>query len=352
MYLEPRYEIIKSIENLLESSVSAATISKSCDISYTTISELKNQKREIENVSFSILMKLYNFSIDNHLDNAYLQKEKQKGRNQFVTVELPLKKILVSFEDLDLMALGYSYFKNENKKILNEPIRLIPSKSLLITKDNHYYDASEFDLSFQCSYGGTGPNAFVNFIENYSNIKKNDLKQIIFNNSVVEYDFEHDTIAGFDSKLPGRPFLFYKIGKRFIVTLNTDKDVFIHNTVDKQYQNMLKQLEYLITLLSKDFGFTETLNKIHYVPTYEAAKEANFQLSTTHCSYGDPLYHTILKFEDYEIWLPHSYSVKGNAFKSQFMIDLLKYFKQDTSFFNKINSITNNDIGIQTFNLN
>ena len=352
MYLEPFNEIIKSVNNVFQSSFSSSQISNETGISYTAISELRNNKRDIRNASFSILKKIYQFAKSNNLDNEFVTTESRKGSYKFIKIDLPIQKILVSFEELDLLAYGYSHFKKtDNHK--PEIQSLTPSQNLFVTEDNILYDPEEFGLKFQCRYGGTGPNNLVRFIEEYSKISKEELEQTIFTNSVVEYDFVTDTIKGLESRIEGRPFSFYEKENRFIITLN-DQDIFIHDINDTEYSLLLKDLDCLLKILEKTFNFSNNLLKIHYVPDYQTAEQSDFSLSShpSYSYYGRPLYKTILEFKDFEIWLPHSYIVKNNALKSAFITSLLEHFNKDLSLIKNIMATQKNEDGTLTLNLN
>ena len=89
-YFKTILEIKKSVLNLLKSSFSSKEISELSDISYTTISELRNGKRNLDSTSFQIIQSLYRIASEKGLSQKQISFEEKKGNNNIVSLEVPV----------------------------------------------------------------------------------------------------------------------------------------------------------------------------------------------------------------------------------------------------------------------
>lgn len=321
------YEIKPSILNLLNSDFSTKEISDACNISQTTINELRNEKRELENTSLQNALSLYRFSIRHNLDTVYLEKEEQKGHFSNIPLNLSISKVMVSFEDYDLFAYGILknyYEKTKFPNNLDELKELHLSSASFITKDGKIYHCDEFGYQFKCRYRGNGPGNFVRFLQEYSKIDEEELEKVIFSNSVVEYDFQTDTITGHPSIIEGSPFTLYSLNEKLIVLLNKyDSTTLMSDRTDISLESASSDISFLVNMLAENYNLSPKIKDIFHIPS-------NAQESV-HSLRQIPRYERptngisiILDYGDFEIWLPYKiYQKKGDIFKNKEMLLLL-----------------------------
>lgn len=330
MFRYPNSELIESIKNVLNSDFTSKEISDYCDISYTTINELRNGKRDLDKCSLQICRSLYSFATKNYLNQEFLDHERRKGHHKYIPLSLPIKRILVSLEPHDLFAYGILKITDTDsdyQKKTNTLEHLNISNSVFITDKGSVYDTSEFGYQFNCGYGGSGPTNLVQFLEKYSKLSTQELKEVIFNNSVVEYNFELDEITGFPSKIPGRSADFYLLNGKLIIVLNNFDNHINHpkrETLD--LNSAAGDIQFLVSTLENYYGFSSQVNLIKYIPNAKVTNGSIYNRNT----YNRPIHynndiHIVFEFSDYEIWLPYClYQTKGDIFMNEELYSLMQ----------------------------
>ncbi|CEK36507.1 hypothetical protein UMC2_33771 [[Clostridium] sordellii] len=91
---ELQLEILNSIRNLFNSGLSSSYISKKADISYTTVNELRNNKRSLEKVNFDAINRLYNLAVKENLNEENFNRKKLSDLNDGTN----LKKSAINIE--------------------------------------------------------------------------------------------------------------------------------------------------------------------------------------------------------------------------------------------------------------
>lgn len=296
-------EMIQSIQNLFASNIRAKEISDKCGISYTTVSELKNNKREIHKSNLEICYSLYQFAKENKLDQKYLDSENMKGNYKHIPLSLEIKQIVVSFERYDLFA--YGIFKEINKSLSitkpNTLINLDISKSVFITDKERVYDTYEFGHKFNCRYGGTGPNDLLRFIQKYSKLSVQELENTIFKSSVVVYDFENDKIEGLPSIIEGNNVELYSLNGKLIITLNNYDN---YNNDQIKLNDAIADIKILNQILDDCYKFDSTLDSFYYVPQEQLTDDSHFRRRSQIRFMRNNDIHIVLEYTDYEIWIP------------------------------------------------
>lgn len=345
-YFKTILEIKKSVQNLLKSSLSSKEISELTDISYTTISELRNGKRNLDSTSFQIIQSLYRIASEKGLSQKQINFEEKKGNNNIVSLEVPIKKIIVAFNEMDLFGLGFLLAENQIPlvpKDSNQIFRIsLPNGGIMIDSNDKVYQNDTFNLNFNVNYGGTGPNNFVRFLEDHSKIPTSKLKEKIFNESILEYDFRYDSLIPISSKLPEIPFILYKKGTKLILAIE-DSNPF-QSTYDDKYlaeddydkiDKLSQGIKEIMQIMRENYNFDISPNAVHYVP-HRAPDKMMYNTEPEIDSYFSEKnqYHMIFEFKNFEIWLPYSlYLSKGNPFKhpvyQQFFENLGYYLNEE-----------------------
>ncbi|MFP3414347.1 hypothetical protein SB773_22600 [Bacillus sp. SIMBA_074] len=357
MFMNLNFELSMSIRNVLDSNFSTKEISDQCDISYTTINELRSGKREISKSSLQICRSLYNFAVRHHLNQEFLDSEKQKGNHKYIQLPIPIRKIMVSFEPHDLFAYGILKTNNTNSnypKKLDTLERLQLSTSVFITDQGKIYDTSEFGHQFNCRYGGTGPSNFVRFLEKYSKLSTQELEHVIFSNSVVEYNFELDEIKGFSSKIPEGATNFYSLNGKLIIILNHyDNHISRPKRDEITLESAARDVHFLQTTLENYYGKTSQLKSIKYIPNTKITNDSiyNRNIYNGYIHSNNDI-QIVLEYSDYEIWFPYCISqTKGDIFMNHqlhsFMENIgIKYTPNQKNIIGKVidNNTTIKDI--------
>ncbi|KGL43636.1 hypothetical protein [Listeria newyorkensis] len=328
MQENPYLEIIKSIYNVFTSDFSTTAISESCEISYTTVSELRRNKRELSNTSIEICNSLYRFAKQNQLDEQFLQKEKQKGSNNIINIEIPMKKVIVSFEPHDLFCLGLLHIKNESEIQSSDSFsRIDMSESLFIAENNKKYDAYDLGFRFNCRYAGTGPNNFADFIFDHSKMSKEEIQDVVFNHSIVEYDFHNDTLTPFESTIHQNNASFGMLHNKLIILFNfwDNNDMLRYNNKDEL---LLEKAAFDINLfrqiMQDQYEKSPDILHIRYIKNHLSDDTLKYKNKGSYFYARHNNVHIVIEFADYEIWLPYRiYQDKGSIFKNEEMASLL-----------------------------
>lgn len=345
-YFKTILEIKKSVLNLLKSSFSSKEISELSDISYTTISELRNGKRNLDSTSFQIIQSLYRIASEKGLSQKQISFEEKKGNNNIVSLEVPIKKIIVAFNEMDLFGLGFLLSENPIPLIPKDPNQIyripLPNGGIMIDSNDIVYQNDTFNLNFNVNYGGTGPNNFVRFLEDYSKIPTSELQEKIFHESILEYDFRYDSLTPVTSKLPEIPFQLYKKNNKLILAIedsnpfqsNYDDKYLDENDSDKIYK-LSKCIKNIMQIMRETYNFEVSPTAVHYVPHLASDKKIYNTEPEFDNYFGEKSqYHMIFEFANFEIWLPYSLHLsKGNPFKhpvyQQFFENLGYYLNED-----------------------
>lgn len=324
------FEIRTSIRNVLNSDFTTKEISEACDISQTTINELRNKKREIASTSFQNALSLYWFAVTNKLDSNYLNKQEMKGNFSYISLDINISKVIVSYEEYDLLAYGILKNKSRKSSSPNRRDKLITndvSTAVFITKDGCVYDCEEFGYQFKCRYSGTGPHNFVDFLEDYTKIKRNKLEEVIFNNNVVEYNFENDTITGYPSIIKGRPFQLYSFNEKLTLLLHGYDNSLQSLGRHGHNINLLSaatEIKFLANKLSEAFNLSTKIKDITYIPKGEGNSVLSIKQLPRYNQFSNDV-SIIIDYGSFEFWLPYRIrQEKGDIFKNEEMIQLLE----------------------------
>lgn len=313
-------EIIKSIENVFESDFSTQMISDETRIPYTSISELRNKKRDLLNTNVKNCYKLYEFSVEHKLNQEFLNNEMKKGRYEYIPLNLQIKKIIVVFNRLDLFQMGIMVPQGSDYKTKkDELVPLVLSNSVFVTRNNEIYDTYEFHQQFQCNYGGGGPNDLARFIKRYSKIKPDEIENVIFNNEIVIYDFENDKIEGgsIDKNFDGIELNSYN--SKLIITIDKEKEDYKENyKYDLEYY--INKIKVITGILDKHYNKDIRIKRISYI--YDYKNDATQKYQCVSYLNNTTNYKIIIAFDNFEIWIPYFINNK-NAFYSNEMKEFI-----------------------------
>lgn len=305
-------EIIKSIQNVFESSFSTKAISDETKIAYTTVSELRNNKRDIFSTSVENCSSLYSFAIRHNLNQKFLDMEKRKGTYDTISVDLEIERLVVAFKMLDLFALGYldiNTLCNESEK--DKLTTIYVSNGVFVTKNKKCYDTGEFRKLFNCNYGGTGPCALVDFIKTYSKIDENEIQKIVFNNEIVMYDFRSDKIEGSNLDIDTKGIGINIYNFKPIITLDeVDND---------EVDYYCEKIGIITSIFDQQYNKDTKLKRISYIHHYNN----DTQKYTTSKGIRGVKYRVILEFEDFEIWIPY-FIASNNVFDTEEMKEFIQ----------------------------
>lgn len=327
MSVSDQYNIYKSIRNLLNSSISTKEISKTTNISPTTVNELRNESRDIDKTSFQNAFSLYNMSIQNKLNEEYLIKERNKGYTTSVPLHIAFEKVIVSFEPLDLLAYGIlkttsaqNLFSNLDNVLQNLPI----TKSAFITKEGKVFDCEDFGYQFNVRYYGAGPSNFVQFLSEFSKLETEKIREIVGTNSIVEYNFLNDTFATYHSIISESAYSFYTLNNKLIVYLSAFDNSHNHFTSvfrerDLKLSDAATDVLKIQDILGRNYNSPSQLKSIAYIPN---KKHISRSMSFVNSPQNDT--YVKLIYTNYEIWIPYQiFQENGNIFDSQEMQSLI-----------------------------
>lgn len=302
------FELFPSIKNVLNSDFTTKKLSDFCNVSSTSIADLRTGKRHLDNTSLQTALSLYRFSVQNNLNAEYLRAKDMKGKLSSIPLNLPLKKVTVSFAPLDLFSYGLfkqSDIKNEIPQNTNVLKKINLSTAVFTTKDDKLYDCYEFGYSFNCRYVGAGPNNFIRFIENFSNIDEKTLKEIVYANSVVEYDFQNDTITGYPSLIEGQPLTLLSLNEKLIIMLDKYNNSFNQSSRNSvNLKSALSDISFISDILDKNYDLDSELKTVCYIPK-EAQNDLHALNDLHSFERSDNGIQLVLEYTDFEIWIPY-----------------------------------------------
>ena len=282
------FDMIKSVDNLFQDkSISTKIIADECDLTVPYVSTLRQGKRDLEKTSFETLKKLYWFATNRHVDVFYREEQELKGKYDSVSLSLNVSKLIVSFNDKQLF---YHGIINPFCLIDNQEGSISIPRSIFIDKRGHQIDPEIFGHSFNCGYGGTGPNNLVHFLEKYSPYSRIDLEQFIFSNKNIVYDFSSKKLSSFDSTSCIDPVSIDIIGQVLNFTF-PGKTLFDNNFPTNN--QILNKIQSLLNLLTEKF-------KIDCSPiSLKFMKKGTNQ--ATRVSVSAEKHNFILKFRSFQI---------------------------------------------------
>lgn len=338
-------EIIKSIKNLFDSNINTDDISKGSGVAYDEILGLRNNEKDIYSISVETCMALYNFAVVNKLNQKVLDLKNRKGIYNEVDLQLPIDKIVVSFNNQDLFALGKMIISNAEEEFTKDKlVHLRLANSVFEAESGKLYDTYEFGEKFNCNYGGSGPNALVGFIEKYSSIDINQLRNVIFNNEIVIYDFKNDKITGekINNDLSG--IKLNKYNAKLIVTLDNYSNI---EVIDKNLEDSVVEIELVNKILYDKYNKDTSLISISYI--YEYNGDTIKYCDSETITIDSTKYRIILEYNDHEIWIPYFINEKDAIFSSEFNKFIeqlgvaLKYNTKDYILKKLLNKASNKD---------
>ena len=311
-------EILNSIRNLFNSGLSSTYISEKANIAYTTVNELRNYKRSLEKVSFNTINKLYYLSVMENLNEEKINRKKRNDLNDGINVKLKIDEIIVAFKSIDLFAVGKLVIENSNE-IFNKDYRITYSENNLpklvhldnsiFTTRNKNYSSREFGYQFNCNYMGTGPNDLLNFIDGYSNIGRNFLKEIIFNKEIVVYNFQKDEINGYDSFFKNDSISIYYYNNKLIFKLHEFDNLHtkitpLHKEKEKVIlKDSAKQIFKILKIFKDVYKEDITLKSIKFINDINADVNKIYKFNNNINMQEDC--YIILIYNDFEIWIPY-----------------------------------------------
>ena len=318
-------EILNSIRNLFNSGLSSSYISKKADIAYTTVNELRNYKRSLEKVSFNTINKLYNLSVKENLNEEKLNRKRRNDLNDGINVKIKVNELIVTFKSIDLFAIGKLAIENLSE-IFNKNYTIIPLEndlpkllrlynSVFITKYKTYYP-NEFGYKFNCNYKGDESNNLVKFINEYSNIDKSVLEEIIFNRDIVIYNLEEDGISGYDSIFKNDDIDMYYWNNKLIFKLNEFDNIKpkINNLFEKEKKVNLKdsteQILKILNIYQEVYKENTKLKSVKIINDIDACVNKIYKFSN--CIIKERDCYIILIYSNFEIWLPYFLQNKEN----------------------------------------
>ncbi|MFD2308651.1 hypothetical protein, partial [Enterococcus termitis] len=298
-------------------------LSEACDVSQTTINELRSGKRELRKTSLQNALSLYHFACRNEMNAEHIMENEKKGKFSTIPLNLSVSKVLVSFENLDLFAYGvlkqsYNDAEFPNRKDRLENLHL--STAVFITKDGKIYNCEEFGYTFNCRYNGAGPNNLVRFLQKFSNLDEAQLSQVIHANSVVEYDFQTDTIAGYPSLIEGQPITLLSFNEKLIIMLNKYENSSLKKWKESvTLESAPSDILFLTNTLEENYKLSAKIKAIYHIP--KNAQNEQYSLSQLpRFQRPNNGIQIVIEYEDFEIWLPYKiYQAKGDIFENEEM---------------------------------
>lgn len=321
-------EIIKSIKNVFESNFSSKVISEETGLSYTTVNELRNEKRDLYSTSAENCSALYSFAIAHKLNQEVLNAQKRKGAYDAINLKLRIEKVVVAFNRLDLFSIGYMTIHDKYNHEKDKLEYLSLSNSVFVTENKNCYDTYDFNEMFNCNYGGTGPNNFVRFVKKYSKIETNEIERVIFDNEIVIYDFKNDRIEGFKSNIDSEGIALNSYNSKLIITIDkSDK-----NDLDFYFN----KIELIRSIFNEHYDKETNIKRISYIYDYESDDTNKYRQRGK--GINSINYRIILEFDSFEIWIPHFIS-ENNVFDTDEMkrfINMLGIEIKDPSLMQRI----------------
>ena len=326
--------MLSSARNVFKTNLTNKAMSDYCGVSFTTISELRAGKRSLLNTSFRTVSELYRLSREQNVNQERLESKNQLGRLGEISLTMKPKKLFVSQHPYDLLAHGFLGTRNFSPLTIScsyEMKLLNIYNSVFVDEQDNVHSTYKLNHTFNCGYGGHGPNNLVRFLSKYSTIPVEELMEVIFLNDVVLYDFIEDTIEGYESKTKDMNFHLYTADSRLLVLFGVDDyETFLYEK-DNRIEKIANDISRIEELFSSKYSLDINLKEICYV--FRSSSEETKKYASP--TYGNKDYHIILKYEHFEIWLPYSIGGDGeNVFENP-VLSLLVGGKHSDFFANK-----------------
>ena len=325
--MKVREEIQVSILNLFQSNISSKIISNYTDMSIDEIEDLRSNSLKIYEISLDKVFSLYNCAVKNKKNKSFLDKENSKGSCSQINLDIKVRKLYVSWYDYGLFTLGILEDRNRNCKLKNNediPERLFPAKNVFLNEYNEVvYKADE---RFICGYNGGSPKNFRDFISEYSKMKESEIEKIIFNNSIVSYDFYEDKLEGhenilleYKNNMESEFLSLYKYNDKLIIKLLNDerKEFFYKANLDEYIEKIYIVLNILKDKYKKDIR----LKQIKYIKNTVSDETKIYKSSKFLLDMN--MIDLVLEFDEFEIWMKTGiYS--DDIFRNKDMINFLE----------------------------
>ena len=303
-----KLEIELSILNLLNSDISSDIISKETKLDISEVDRIRKDGISTFELSFKKVWALYICSVNNKLNKKYIDAQNKKGTYSSVNVDIPLRKIYISQHEYGLFSIGIWKEKNVsyNAYIDKDKLEKISMvNNVLINNSNDIFHIQPYSDSFLCGYYGGSPINLKDFLTKYSNIEAKEIENIVYNKSIVCYDFYEDKIEGYDNILTEvkdnieREFLsLHKYKGKLIVKL-------LNNSSRKNYKKSLDEyidkIYSICGILEREYGINTMLRQIKYIKCRNS-KETEIYIEDKSRMNSDR-YDFVLVFDKFEIWL-------------------------------------------------
>lgn len=319
-------EIRESLFNLFNSNISSDIISDISDISIDEIKAIRNNISRIEELPLNKAFRLYNLAIKNKINKSFIDNQNKKGSCSQIKLDIPIKKLYVSQYDYGLFTLGMLEKMNRNYKLkdsIDNPERLLLARNIFLNKnDEVVYKTND---KFLCGYTGSTPKEFVSFISEYSKLEKSEIEEIIFNNSIVSYDFYDDKLEGYKNILleikdnNEEEFLnLYEYNGKLIINL-LDKGLGEWNNIS--LDEYIEKIYIVLNILKNQYKKDITFRQIKYIKKLSSDETKIYKLNKSLFDKNIP--DLVLEFDEFEIWLKTGlYS--NDIFRDKDMIKFLE----------------------------
>lgn len=317
-------EIRKSIKNVLDGKFSTSEIAEFCNVSTTTINDLKKRKRNVDSSSLELCMNLYEFAMKNGVNEDAIRTEEMKGKNSYIEPSFEVSKLYVAFDEYDLIPYGalniyereYEFPKNHDQLD-----RLDLSDAVFITPYKKKINCRDLGYSFKCRYGGTGPHNLVNFLKKYTKINEEDLKDIIFSSEAIEYDFKKDTLRSLPKIFPEGSISVYSLkGKLELFLEAYDNSPIYKKGNYSKIELVAANILDLVEILREQYYLSPKLQYVHYYPSHNDTSKYRRGSLISH----ETEINIVFEFPEYEICLPYRIDQKkGDIFMSDDMQAIL-----------------------------
>ncbi|MDU2702383.1 MAG: hypothetical protein E7C47_09610 [Veillonella sp.] len=298
-------EIEESLFKLFESNISSEIISNNVNMSVDEIESIRNDILRIDDISYKNLIRLYNFAVEQKVNKAFLDKENKKGSCNRINIDIPVRKLYVSWGNYGLFSLGILEEKNKNHELKYKKDKvesLYLANNIFVNSYNEVVYKMD-STKFLCGHYGGGPISFKAFIREYSKINEREIEEIIYKNPIVSYDFYEDKLEAYENVLLEnkndnyKEFIeIYKYNEKLIIKL-------VNNTIDRRNEINLDECAekiYIVLNILKD-KYKKDINfrQIKYIKNYSSNETKIFSKGLLDKNAID----LILEFDEFEIWM-------------------------------------------------
>ncbi|ASN13584.1 MULTISPECIES: hypothetical protein [Latilactobacillus] len=309
--------MLNSIQNVLDSSTTASDLSKYCHVATSTISTIRTGKRPLDSMGLSLANSLYQFSIENGLNVT----DVYQGYVQEISINLPISKLVVAKNPLDLFMSGY--LENINTFPSSDLKKLKLHNSLFIDQQKQTYSTAVFNQPFTCGYSGSGPRALIEFVNRYSKASESELADYIFNSDFIEYDFPTNSIIVKNSIAEPEMMTLYSQHNQLIIALRDHLSTpgiplgGLSQQPNFSEDAILNRIKTNLAVMRNLYHKDTEIQAVYYVPVFNTPETKRYDLTRASSHQEPEQYNTILKFKDFEIWTNLKYNQnRGDIFKN------------------------------------